>query len=317
MYGDSRLSLDVGDGRASARASNPLTGMLKTIILAPRTCVGFAGKFGPALDAIRALAGDDRVNDDLRWIVERLLETNEDTHDAVHFVVTHLAPEHSHLAAVKQGTVETGRVKNWVGNQDAFSLFQAAYHNAPDLDSAVNDPWQREQVRNMTAMQAVIEADTMPDVADVGFFVSNARNGFRYVGYYLGHIGPLATYGPPDEEGWRTINFTAPEEGSYTQTVLTAKEVGPTPVAIHISEARMGAIYDPLTTDRPMLLKDLDFRGFELAAWQNTGVKLEGIALKGAAAVPLDSDRPGRNDPCWCRSAVKYKRCHLGWDRAS
>jgi methionyl aminopeptidase len=22
-------------------------------------------------------------------------------------------------------------------------------------------------------------------------------------------------------------------------------------------------------------------------------------------------DRPGRNDPCWCGSGKKYKRCHL------
>jgi hypothetical protein len=25
--------------------------------------------------------------------------------------------------------------------------------------------------------------------------------------------------------------------------------------------------------------------------------------------------RPGRNEPCWCGSGVKYKKCHLGSDR--
>lgn len=24
---------------------------------------------------------------------------------------------------------------------------------------------------------------------------------------------------------------------------------------------------------------------------------------------------PGRNDPCWCGSGDKYKRCHLGSDQ--
>ncbi|MBV1857151.1 MAG: SEC-C domain-containing protein [Nannocystaceae bacterium] len=28
------------------------------------------------------------------------------------------------------------------------------------------------------------------------------------------------------------------------------------------------------------------------------------------------AERPGRNDPCWCGSAVKYKKCHLEADRA-
>ncbi len=25
-------------------------------------------------------------------------------------------------------------------------------------------------------------------------------------------------------------------------------------------------------------------------------------------------EKPGRNDPCWCGSGKKYKKCHLGED---
>jgi uncharacterized protein YecA (UPF0149 family) len=28
------------------------------------------------------------------------------------------------------------------------------------------------------------------------------------------------------------------------------------------------------------------------------------------------SERPGRNDPCWCGSGNKYKKCHLDADGA-
>ncbi len=37
----------------------------------------------------------------------------------------------------------------------------------------------------------------------------------------------------------------------------------------------------------------------------------------GAVAVPLPvvlSPKPGRNDPCWCGSGLKYKKCHLARD---
>ncbi|HIG53357.1 MAG TPA: hypothetical protein EYG11_12075 [Candidatus Latescibacteria bacterium] len=27
--------------------------------------------------------------------------------------------------------------------------------------------------------------------------------------------------------------------------------------------------------------------------------------------------KPGRNDPCWCGSGKKYKKCHLDADRAA
>ena len=30
---------------------------------------------------------------------------------------------------------------------------------------------------------------------------------------------------------------------------------------------------------------------------------------------PLPGSEPGRNEPCWCGSGQKYKRCHLDADR--
>ena len=37
--------------------------------------------------------------------------------------------------------------------------------------------------------------------------------------------------------------------------------------------------------------------------------------LTGARAEPISRrERPGRNDPCWCGSSKKYKRCHLDDD---
>jgi uncharacterized protein YecA (UPF0149 family) len=30
---------------------------------------------------------------------------------------------------------------------------------------------------------------------------------------------------------------------------------------------------------------------------------------------PVPGSEPGRNEPCWCGSGQKYKRCHLDADR--
>ncbi len=35
--------------------------------------------------------------------------------------------------------------------------------------------------------------------------------------------------------------------------------------------------------------------------------------LKGNEEEPV-RDKPGRNDPCWCGSGKKYKKCHLPQD---
>ena len=36
-------------------------------------------------------------------------------------------------------------------------------------------------------------------------------------------------------------------------------------------------------------------------------------AISGGNEAP--DKKPGRNDPCWCGSGKKYKRCHLDSDR--
>jgi tetratricopeptide (TPR) repeat protein len=42
--------------------------------------------------------------------------------------------------------------------------------------------------------------------------------------------------------------------------------------------------------------------------------KVEELTQAGAA--PPGIQRPRRNDPCWCGSGKKYKRCHMKSDRA-
>lgn len=45
---------------------------------------------------------------------------------------------------------------------------------------------------------------------------------------------------------------------------------------------------------------------------------LSGIAKAFSGETKSKPDTTiGRNDPCWCGSGVKYKRCHLDSDRRS
>lgn len=38
--------------------------------------------------------------------------------------------------------------------------------------------------------------------------------------------------------------------------------------------------------------------------------------LFGSGRPPAVTALPGRNEPCWCGSGVKYKRCHMSSDQA-
>ncbi len=44
------------------------------------------------------------------------------------------------------------------------------------------------------------------------------------------------------------------------------------------------------------------------------GLLERAIALFKVTEKDLPLQRPGRNDPCWCGSGKKYKKCHLPED---
>lgn len=48
-------------------------------------------------------------------------------------------------------------------------------------------------------------------------------------------------------------------------------------------------------------------------SWLLQRMVLDTLLLPAAQRAP----RPGRNEPCWCGSGVKYKKCHLGEDSRS
>jgi tetratricopeptide (TPR) repeat protein len=88
---------------------------------------------------------------------------------------------------------------------------------------------------------------------------------------------------------------------------------------------------DPTTTTAFLQALSLDFtarQGTPLAALCREVVPgLDAVPVKGPAmpptrpkvAVPATgrpAHRPGRNDPCWCGSGKKYKKCHLLQDEA-
>lgn len=55
----------------------------------------------------------------------------------------------------------------------------------------------------------------------------------------------------------------------------------------------------------------------DLVKGQREKSRLEFLLSAVSTPRPLQRlERPGRNDPCWCGSGVKYKKCHLSADRA-
>jgi hypothetical protein len=63
-------------------------------------------------------------------------------------------------------------------------------------------------------------------------------------------------------------------------------------------------------------LEPLQQAKVDLVKAQREKFRLERLLSALSTARPIQRpERPGRNDPCWCGSGVKYKKCHLSADR--
>ena len=74
------------------------------------------------------------------------------------------------------------------------------------------------------------------------------------------------------------------------------------------------ALGDELTAEEEWKFDDV------LAQKEKLRKGIEGSSSEGTPGEEIPVRRavkPGRNDPCWCGSGKKYKKCHLGADRAA
>src|ERR1700694_1115944 len=97
-----------------------MSGALKAIIVAPALCVAYAGAVGVALAGVRRAASRA---DDSNFVLGTLQECK-----GADFIV---ATPHS-LCAIKEGMVRRDLDNAWVGDEDAFSVYQSGYHGQKD-----------------------------------------------------------------------------------------------------------------------------------------------------------------------------------------
>jgi preprotein translocase subunit SecA len=62
--------------------------------------------------------------------------------------------------------------------------------------------------------------------------------------------------------------------------------------------------------ERPMIESRPDVTGAAVAAGAATAVAMGGNGSGSGTQTAKAGPKVGRNDPCWCGSGKKYKRCH-------
>jgi hypothetical protein len=260
-----------------------LGGTLKAVILSPRLCVCFAGAVGVATRTIRALAAQ-RPSSGVD-AARALISSAKGDLAAIDFLVAAFDPAAT-LIAVKDGRLQAGLDRVWIGSTPAFAAFQRAINAAlpPTVVDLASQPHARQMNelseivgRDSLAIEAVIGDQAVEEVGDFAVSVSgSASRGFTY-----GQQGVI--YGeremtiPPGQ--WTPSWSGGAEEGGFAYSVLVPRDSGVGAIGVHIEQANLGLLYAPLISGEealPIVFKDLDASDFERAVERKFKIRLHG-----------------------------------------
>ena len=120
IQSDSRITDD------SSVRSDPLCGLLKTLILHPFVSVSFAGNVHFAEKAIQRFF--DKGIEDVEVLLSMLREISIESDNTTDFIVAAINEGQPKLFKVTNGAVVRGFINTWIGDSDGFNQYQTEFH---------------------------------------------------------------------------------------------------------------------------------------------------------------------------------------------
>jgi hypothetical protein len=280
---------------------------LKVAILRPRLCIAFAGDIADAIDSIRKVdAESDSEGGDLDDVARLLLEAHLESRRGVSFIVAGLHP--TTLTRIRDGRAERDLQSAWVGDLDAFELFQASYLDRGAVPYEFRDalegevtPEMASEFRAIRAEQFSHYADLFPDQPGFGEDIDIADRSHRamrdVLASSLATVGEAAIFIAPQpplepeyfgyleessafvEQGLNHPEAGSPALGGFSFAILTPREPGIAAVGVYFLQGRLGLLHHPLKCDSPRPYRDVSVKKFKDAVRQEFAFSLVGIGL--------------------------------------
>lgn len=243
--------------------TNPyIEGGIKTTILNYNRCIAFAGAYEFAQETIQNIQSSDSNEDILQTLISAT------TTDKVEFIFATIEPC-PQIIKINNG-IEQSCISAWIGDFDAFSLYQSFYTECEDSNST-NNELTRFQILKMpdgcpeadrelyskmfTCMSAVIDSTEVDTVA--GFTIPVITdNGVLKFGRYCSIFRcPIEQH--EVSQSWAPISFGDASTGSFS---VNFAEMSQRKIAIHIEQGQLGIVFDSddSLVLEPKLLTNID-----------------------------------------------------------
>jgi hypothetical protein len=281
-------------------------------------CVGFAGQpIHAVLDTIRELAVSTSFDVDAEAIAYHLLTAHDRLGRDVDFLLAILDP--IGLSRIAGGVIERNQESAWVGDIEAFEVYQRCYVGGrlllpkptaemlgqtetlqPEPDESylaeLRKVRSEDQIHDMllssralNSMESVINSD-VESVGEMGISVISRKTGvFGYEKRVGTMLGRDRTYGP----GLSPAPGRSAEQGDFSYEILAPAEPGIGAVAIYFDEGNVGVLYHPMECDAPVSFPNVSLLEFRAAVRDRYGFSILS-AFESRPATLFNRERCGQ-----------------------
>jgi hypothetical protein len=254
------------------------TAVLKNIILDEDVLVAYAGNASLAVHAIRQLRSV-RGEELVCGLLESSMEGGEGRHGVSYLV----ADVNVGLQRIRSTGVEPPTQATWLGEREAFEVYQALYHAMPKPQVLTiegispSDPFpdtpDTEAALRMSG--ALMQMQMMDNIETVGEAQVSAfsRDGFHYEPQaFLAASNEQVFTGPE----WESVNWGSVPDGGFGYCLLHPVNRGIGMVGLYFPHQGLGFLYHPLSYDGPAIYREVSHQDFRAAVAEDHGVAING-----------------------------------------
>ncbi|MCK5311852.1 MAG: hypothetical protein KAJ62_07075 [Desulfobacteraceae bacterium] len=261
--------------------SDPLCGLLKTLILHPFICVSFAGNVHFAELALKKFF-DQRIGD-INILLSMLREINLESDNSTDFIVATILGRVPRLFKVSDGTVTKDIEHAWIGDHEGFEIYQKETHSIDD-DIPLKDKMQK-------AFRSVIDNSDLTTIGD--FHISTSLNHKINPGHpvFLHDLKIEIDITEP-----QTIRFKKKSEpqpiplgttagGSHGISYLNTVSPEFHGVAIHFTHGNFGVLFCPQLDLKGIIINNVKGRDFVDKINYEFNIPLQGFIKMNDTAI--------------------------------
>jgi hypothetical protein len=229
-----------------------IPGQLKAVVVSEKLSVGYAGRKGIALNAIREVRDSIMHGVSLNSVLELLSDASCLEESATDFlVISHL--EEAALYKICGGEVRGGGDYYWIGDGDAIRIIRVAFEEEVAI-ADLPDYVPEEEIKLHQAFAKVLEHASLPTIGGFYFHLLASALGHCYVNHAGSYAWDQVSLGVISTAEYQKFRQSGTASWEYSITSSVRRGIGLT--GAYLPQPRLGFIYDPLENDSPITVRD-------------------------------------------------------------